>query len=195
MDVARPKLGFWLYEPKFNGWRIMVHVPSLTCFNRNGEPLSIAGEFATSLAELRTGLAKNHKRLLYPDMHGRDCLTPEETEWADCEGLERRHKRGQGTLVLLDLPMINLRLEMRGYIMRETFCPAIDHCASSNTVYSVPQYTDGPAAYSECKLFNQSLGCEFYEGVVAKRAASEYPLNTRNPQTETGLWMKHRWRW
>ena len=36
-DKAPPKRGAWAAEPKFNGWRALVHIPSGTIFNRHGE--------------------------------------------------------------------------------------------------------------------------------------------------------------
>jgi hypothetical protein len=29
---ARPKQGVWYYEPKYNGWRALVHIPTGTMF-------------------------------------------------------------------------------------------------------------------------------------------------------------------
>lgn len=195
LEKARPKLGEWLYEPKFNGWRALIHVPTLTAFNRHGEILTIGAEFQVAMTELRAELAKAQNKLILSASHGRERLIAQEVEWADTEALERRHNRGQGSLVLLDLPMLDLPTVSRGYVMREIFCPAIDHCAARNTVYSVPQYTDGPAAYAECKAANKMLGVEFYEGVVAKRQYAEYPMNNRTGDQETPKWMKHRWAW
>jgi len=194
LDKALPKRGDWLYEPKFNGWRALIHVPTGAMFNRKLERLSIEQEFKKALAELRAELEKDLTRLLYPELHGRQCLTPAEIEWADTEALERRHNRGRGSLVLLDLPLLRLPILQRGYVCRETFCPALDHCACKDTVYSVPQYTDGATTYWDLQESNRDLGCEFYEGVVAKRADSLYPLQARSPEEETTVWMKHRWR-
>jgi hypothetical protein len=194
LDKALPKRGEWLYEPKFNGWRALVHVPTGAMFNRKLERLSIEDEFSKALACLRTELEKNLERLLYTEAHGREVLHPAEIEWADCEALERRHNRGRGSLVLLDLPMLRLPLHQRGCILRETFPPAIDHCAAKDSVYSVPQYTEGATTYDQLMEDNRDLGCEFYEGVVAKRADSLYPLQRRSPDEETTVWMKHRWK-
>ena len=36
LEKARPKHGEWFYEPKYNGWRALVHVPTGTMFNRHG---------------------------------------------------------------------------------------------------------------------------------------------------------------
>jgi hypothetical protein len=82
LDRALPKVGEWSYEPKYNGWRAIIHVPSGTMWNRHGKLLSIAREFETALAILkRTGI-----------------------EWLDVEALERRHALGRGSLIVLDWP-------------------------------------------------------------------------------------------
>jgi hypothetical protein len=195
LDKALPKSGEWLYEPKFNGWRATVHVPTGLMFNRRNQPLSIGGEFSKALVELRGELQKNtaRDRDYLAQLIGRPRLTEAEVEWADVEALERRHNRGRGTLVVLDLPRLALPCKKRGYVLRSTFCPAIDHCAARETVYSVPQFTDGAATYSQARLDNAMLGVEFYEGVVAKRADSPYPLQLRSPDVEFPFWMKHRW--
>jgi ATP-dependent DNA ligase len=49
---ALRKVGDWSYEPKYNGWRAVVHVPTSTMWNRHGERLTIAREFAPALATL-----------------------------------------------------------------------------------------------------------------------------------------------
>ncbi|MDE2102890.1 MAG: hypothetical protein KGL39_36940 [Patescibacteria group bacterium] len=196
LDKALPKSGEWLYEPKFNGWRATVHVPTGLMFNRHNKPLSIGDEFKKALAELKHELYLNvsRERDCLVQYVGRASLTEAEIEWADVEALERRHNRGRGSLVLLDLPMLDLPCKRRGYVARSTFCPAIDHCAGTDTVYSVPQYTDGAMVYSELQLNNRMLGdIPFYEGVVAKRADSPYPRQRRSPDVEFPFWMKHRW--
>lgn len=193
-DKARPKRGEWLYEPKFNGWRALVHIPTGTMFNRHGEPLSIQDEFANALAELREEVARSIGKDFAINFQTRAMRRLPAIEWADVEALERRHKRGRGSLIVLDLPEVRLPLKERGYIMRGMFCPALDHCAASETVYSVPQFTDGAATWESLKLDNKTLGGEFYEGMVAKRADSLYPIQLLSPQTEFFHWMKHRWR-
>jgi hypothetical protein len=39
---------------------------------------------------------------------------------------------------------------------------------------------------------NRVLACEFYEGFVAKRTDSPYPLQLRSPSEEFPRWVKHR---
>jgi ATP-dependent DNA ligase len=50
LELARPKRGEWYAEPKFNGWRTLVHRHTGAMFNRQLEPLSIQAEFAQALA-------------------------------------------------------------------------------------------------------------------------------------------------
>ena len=83
LDRAPKKTGLWYAEPKYNGWRAVVHCPSGTMWNRHGGRLSIAHEFDAALRELKklsaTGLV-----------------------WADCEAMERRHNVGRRSLIVLD---------------------------------------------------------------------------------------------
>ncbi len=45
------------------------------------------------------------------------------------------------------------------------------------------------------KECNRSLGCQFYEGIVAKRADSLYPVQLRSHDSDFPFWVKHRWAW
>lgn len=193
-DKARPKRGQWLYEPKFNGWRALVHIPTGTMFNRHGERLSIQEEFAKALTELRGEVTRSVGKDFVINFETRETRRLPAVEWADVEALERRHNRGRGSLIVLDFPELKLPLKERGFILRGMFCPAIDHCAANDTVYSVPQFTDGATTWESLKRDNQMLGCEFYEGMVAKRADALYPIQLLSPKMEFSYWMKHRWR-
>ena len=85
-DKALPKFGEWHYSPKYNGWRVMVHIPSGKMWNRLNQPLTIAAEFDAAVSQLRDSLNGDAR-----------------FAWADCEGLDRRHSLGRGSLILLDL--------------------------------------------------------------------------------------------
>src|SRR5208283_474817 len=85
LTTALPKSGEWFYEPKYNGWRALVHVATGAMFNRKLEPLTIAGEFKDALHQLCS------------------TLDADAFKWADCESLERRHGLGRGTLIILDV--------------------------------------------------------------------------------------------
>jgi ATP-dependent DNA ligase len=176
---ALPKSGHWWYEPKYNGWRAWVHVPSGTMFNRQNEPLTIGDEFAPVLAKLRC-------RSFIP-------------EWLDCEALERRHNIGRGSLLVLDSPSLPGNLETRRCCLQLAFEPwkDLNLPLPANTAWLTMSYREDGARglWDLLKQCNAALGCDFYEGVVAKRVDSLYPVQLRSPDSEFGYWVKHRWSW
>jgi hypothetical protein len=190
LPKALPKSGDWTLEGKYNGWRAWVHNPTGAMFNRKLEPLTITHEFKPALALLN--------KLPW--------------EWSDVEALERRHKIGQGSLILLDY----LPLEPREiYTARKAY---IHLCAdrvggievhkelckpfATNRVY-LPMtwpWADAMQLWETLQQCNTALGCggrsgsDFWEGVVAKRNDSIYSRQHRSPEVEFPFWMKHRWR-
>jgi ATP-dependent DNA ligase len=177
-SVARkyPKPGVWRYEPKYNGWRGLVHVPSGTMFNRHGQQLSITAEFKGALSVLRT---------------------LDIADWLDCEALERRHKLCQGCLIVLDVPVpILTYVQRRELLNRVHQLNGFEHIQEPNQVFRPPSFAveEADAVWDKLQNRNRSiLGCEFYEGLVAKRADSTYPLQLRSPDAEFPGWVKHRW--
>src|SRR2546427_3445359 len=117
LDRALPKSGQWHYEPKYNGWRALVHAPTGTMFNRYGQRLTIQREFSTALAALRALRLSNGAGVV---------------EWYDCEALERRHALGRGTLLVFD------------YIGREPYLRRKQRLAEGLAVhdYAVPPRPD-----------------------------------------------------
>src|SRR6266852_7235894 len=87
LELALPKPGHWCYEPKYNGWRALVHAPTGLMFNRYGQPLSVAAEFGSALKCLRKIVLSAGGSAV---------------EWFDCEALDRRHALGRGTLLVFD---------------------------------------------------------------------------------------------
>jgi hypothetical protein len=175
LDVALPKRGDWRAEPKYNGWRAVVHIPTGAMWNRQLERLSIELEFRQPLATLRDA---------FPKM-----------AWADCEALSRRHALGKGTLILLDLidngwPYIARR---RWMLARVRELP-IREQPKTDCLYLPPSYSDAQLAWDEARDANKAFGCEFYEGIVAKRADAPYPIQRNNASKETTAWIKHRWK-
>ena len=172
LELARPKFGAWFYEPKVNGWRALAHVPTRTAWNRHGEKLSIAGQFDAALAML--------------DEAG--------IEWADVEAIERRHALMRGCLFLLDLPA-----DPGDYVARRRRMTTLVETFTGN-FRAVNDLFVLPACETECATAlyrtliqtNADLGAEFYEGLVAKRATSIYPLQLRNSREEFPFWCKHR---
>jgi len=184
MQHALPKPGVWFVEPKINDWRAMVHVPSLTMFNRQGQPFSIADKFKPALDRI--------KKMPF--------------DWLDLLALERRHSIGRGSLIVLDF--INTHIGTFGdYVFRRTQLEAAcrgnripNHTALNekipqNSVLLMPYYPGNEAAalYTDLQRCNKELGEEFYEGVVMKKGSSPYPVQLRDPDIKTAYWVKHRW--
>ena len=177
-----PKPGQWHYEPKYNGWRALVHSPTGTMFNRCGQRLTIQREFSTALALLRALRLSNGAGVV---------------EWYDCEALERRHAIGRGALLVFDYigsdPYLRRKEQLaEALAVHDYAVPPRPDCA-----YSVgapaPGDLDPLEFYRRLKQLNGQWGCPFYEGVVAKRADSPYPVQLRSASLEFAGWMKHRW--
>ena len=50
-----------------------------------------------------------------------------------------------------------------------------------------------PRRWKRLKAANKAYGCELFEGLVAKRRDSRYPIQLRRADDEFAGWMKHRW--
>ena len=186
LELAPPKRGLWYAEPKLNGWRALIHTPSGTMWNRHGALLTIADCFRPALA----ALAKLASRGLV---------------WGDCEALERRHNLGRGTLVVLD---VIPELGTRTYEQRRAYLEsllAVDSAFAGEATRPVPcgalvlaptlrveAHTDVLAFYQRLREANRALRCDFFEGVVMKRADSQYPVQLRSSSEEFRGWCKHR---
>ena len=185
----------WLVQPKYNGWRAFLHAPTGTMWNRHGTKLSIAKEFTEAIWCINNRrqkiLADGFERL---EDHELVTLIGEEADWYDVEALERRHGIGQGSLIVLDLPMSVATQGQRAVALNEMFCGAPMVTCLNDTAYSAPSHLicEGPQLWLELQQANKNLGCIFYEGVVTKRVASLYPKQNRSPSEETPDWIKHR---
>ena len=186
LELAPPKRGLWYAEPKLNGWRALIHTPTGTMWNRHGTLLTIADCFRPALG----ALAKLADRSLV---------------WADCEALERRHNLGRGTLVVLDvIPESGTRSYEQRRAHLESLLPS-DPVFDGDTSRPVPSgavvltpvrradsHADALAFYQRLRDANRVLGCDFFEGVVMKRADSIYPVQMRSATEEFRGWVKHR---
>ena len=186
LELAPPKRWLWYAEPKFNGWRALIHTPTGTMWNRHGALLTIADCFRPALG----ALAKLASRGLV---------------WADCEALERRHNLGRGTLVVLDvIPETGTPSYVQRRAMLETIIPT-DAVFSGDTSRPVPcgavvlaptmrvaSQADALAFYQRLREANRALRCDFFEGVVMKRAESSYPVQLRSATEEFRGFVKHR---
>jgi ATP-dependent DNA ligase len=186
LELAPPKRGLWYAEPKLNGWRALIHTPTGTMWNRHGTLLTIADCFRPALA----ALAK---------------LSPRGLVWADCEALERRHNLGRGTLVVLDvIPESGTPIYTARRAMLESLLPC-DPVFDGDSSRPVPSgavvltptrradsHAQALAFYQRLRDANCMLGCDFFEGVVMKRADSAYPVQLRGASDEFRGWVKHR---
>ena len=186
LDLAPPKRGLWFVEPKLNGWRAIIHTPTGTMWNRHGALLTIADCFRPALA----ALAKFASRGLV---------------WADCEALERRHNLGRGTLVVLDVipesctPIYTARRAMLESLLPcdpvfdgDTSRPVPSGAVVLTPARRIDSHADALAFYQRLRDANRVMGCDFFEGVVMKRADSAYPVQLRSVTEEFRGWVKHR---
>ena len=182
LELAPPKRGLWYAEPKLNGWRALNHAPTGTMWSRHGALLTIADCFRPALA----ALAKLAARGLV---------------WADCEALERRHNLGRGTLVVLDaVPESGTPIYTARRTMLESPLPC-DPVFGGDTAHPVPcgavvltpaqhadSHADALAFYQRLRAANRAHGCDFFEGVVMKRAGSPYPVQMRSETEDFCGW-------
>ena len=186
LELAPPKRGLWYAEPKLNGWRALIHTPTGTMWNRHGDLLTIADFFRPALSML----AK---------------LAVQGLVWADCEALERRHNLGRGTLVVLDfvpesgVPTYEQRraklesmLPCNAVFSGDTTQPVPCGTAMLTPNLKVASRTDALVFYERLRGANRLLGCDFFEGVVMKRADSIYPVQLRSITEDYRGWCKHR---
>lgn len=187
LELAPPKRGMWLAEPKFNGWRALVHTPSGTMWNRHGKRLTIARCFTDALDELRD-------------------LADEGLIWADCEALERRHDIARGTLIVLDAIPADPQFtpgyaERRQFleslrIPQEPFSSGLHDGDEPPLLLTTSLLACDPneslAFYHALRQANNILRAEFFEGIVMKRADAPYPVQLRSPTEECPAMIKHR---
>ena len=183
LDRAPKKIGLWYAQPKYNGWRAVVHCPSGTMWNRHGGRLSIAHEFDAALRELKK-------------------LSERGLVWADCEAMERRHKVGRRSLIVLDWIADS---ESPTYEERRAFLESLlplermslgEGTMPEDSVLLAPSIaeTNGQALqlYRSLEAINRSVLADVFEGVVMKRAVSAYPVQLRSPDEKCRFWQKHR---
>ena len=185
LELAPPKPGRWWYEPKYNGWRALVHAPTGLMFNRYGQPLSIASEFSSALKTLSKTVLKVGEAAV---------------EWFDCEALDRRHALGRGTLLVFDyLAAMAVEPWLKRKEILAQALPSHDYrkVPLPEALYGVaahdPAQKDPRELYRQLRQLNARWNCQFYEGLVAKRSTDGYPQQLRSPHQEFTGWVKHRW--
>jgi len=177
-----------IYTPKYNGWRVLLHVPSGMCHNRKLEPLTISEEFEEAIYRIQK-------------------CCPHDIEWLDCEGLERRHGIGKGSLIVLDFiptqhlneETLDITYEDRQTVLAVTLDKVDDLDVMSqpkeDSVYFAPHYNNHEVEVldSMLKSRNEIWDAEFYEGWVGVKLGSKYPIQLVGEDKKATGWTKHRW--
>jgi hypothetical protein len=163
-ESTPPKVGRWVWHPKVDDRRVVIHTPTRTIWNQYGQ-LSVAQDsekFELALDRL--------ERVAFA------------AEWLDAGLMEYRHDMMRGTIVVFDL-IADGTFEERRLTLELIFGDTL-----------IPQYGHelGKTLYAACAEQNAKLGRKFYEGVVAKRLGSHYPQRCQRAKTANADWIKHR---
>ncbi len=191
LDSAPLKVGKWVWQPKIDDRRVVIHRPSRTIWNQYGK-LSVAqdsGKFEQALDKLQD----------WPCF----AFNGISTEWLDAGLMEYRHDMMRGSIVVFDLMSVGTHQQRRA-ALEPIAVPLpwaldlVDKESANNGVFLIPQFEfaipnedDGLVLYGMCHKQNEALRRIFYEGVVAKKADSLYPMFQR-AKTTTPNWIKHR---
>jgi ATP-dependent DNA ligase len=180
LGSALPKIGEWSFEPKYDGWRALIHVPTGAMFNRQLQRLSVQYQFGPAVNAMRSA------------------LDAEAFEWVDAEVLLRR-SNVRGTIIVFDL------IPKSGwhptYLQRHTWLKAVlevhqpDQKPADNSLLlapSCPSWECASSLYRSFRSLNDNFGVKLYEGIVAKRSDKPYPIQLRGPEVRTPYWIKHR---
>lgn len=181
LTVARPKIGQFWVEPKITGMRLVLHVPTGQLWTRHGEPVSNPRWFTKAVSKIQE-------------------LLPNE-EWLDCEGIYQAHNVGKGTIVVLDAIVRGETVEQRYERFSNIPEMPFTNDLPCDQVYRIPRFD-----WSEARNLWDSLlelGADWvkrgngsvplFEGVVAKKKASQYVFQNIDPKRETASWQKHKW--
>lgn len=209
LPKAVKKHGIWRYEPKLNGWRAWVHTPTGLMFNRENQPLSITHEFAPVLQRIVARRAAGRcpdwldvealsRRV--PVGKGSLILLDFYYDFAAGHTYDRRQDDMYGLFMASasHAPILHpWRHEQEAPPENEllTFSYVYEDEAAQRAGGSTVIDPDlfPLAAWDRLQAVNHALGCELFEGLVAKRADSEYPAQLRSASLEFPFWMKHRW--
>ena len=96
---------------------------------------------------------------------------------------------------MLDWVAASLTYEERRTALVGAFQSFDAKVIEENRVWLVPSVSsDVQCLWNELQSQNVVLSCEMFEGIVAKRGDSLYPIQRQSPQKEFPFWVKHRWR-
>jgi hypothetical protein len=187
LESAPAKVGTWVWQPKPNDERVVIHAPTRTIWNQYGQPYTKTEAFQPALDRLESVAFF--------------------AEWIDAGTTFKEAGILSGCIIVFDLIERDLTFDERRERLAVTFdvlpwaTELVGTAEARNQVYLVPQwcpdrYVGGYGVhpmelYDRLKNENAHLDRKFYEGFVAKRADSLYTFGNR-PKQQTADWIKHR---
>jgi hypothetical protein len=199
----------WRYEPKINGWRALLNTRTGEMWNRHGERLCIAGEFSAVIAKIRASFTvRDCECLEWLDVEaferrhalGKGSLVLLDCPHADYPYAERRRQMGElvrdGVAVtwpFLHAPPPGDELLTVSYSITDYGIPPPSFNLAPGECYPGEDNDGIFTGWARLMEMNRTLKAEVFEGFVAKRTDSLYPLQNRSADTEFPGWVKHRW--
>lgn len=180
LQRMRINVSEYRFQPKLNGHRTLVHVPSGTAWNRKGDLLSRAGSHIKALATLKAAVDATE--------------TPDAFEWLDCEG-----RPSEGALTVLDVIPADFQCREAGQGIRRIMLERLDlplldiskTTIDRDSVTLIPDWDEATGRIN----YELMKPNELYEGVVIKSPMGAYNVQKRNPTLETTEWIKSRFRY
>lgn len=179
LEEAEPLEGMWRFKPKWNGKRVLMHVPSERTWNRELEEINTSSHPAFHKLNLIIGLR-------WP-----------EVEWLDLEFLWGRHSIAKGAVVVLDCVRI-MPWDERNAMLKDCFTLdgllRLGQRPEKNGVYFGCAFPDNNLfkPWAKMQEINKEWGVTFYEGLVAYETKQPYPMQLFSPKRETRHWIKYR---
>jgi hypothetical protein len=172
----------WRYRPKYNGRRVLLHLPTMRTWNRQ--------------LEENNWVFPAFKKL--KDIIEESDIWPPVLQWLDLELLYGKTSVAKRSIIVLDYVsqepwwdrMMNLQTVFSDHKLDGLARPL------DNEVYFAPPMSKISAeiviAWEEMALLNQDWGATFFEGLVAYELKAAYPVQLFSPTKETRHWMKYR---
>ena len=107
----------------------------------------------------------------------------------DCEMLGRRHPMKKGTIIVLDV-VVDAPYKRRRKLV-EHYMDRIEKIEAIESFSGKPP-SDPLTLWEQLQEENHRYGCDFYEGLVAKRIDSPYEMQLVGPSKTTTAWVKFR---
>lgn len=184
LDTAPDKVGTWVWQPKVDDWRAVIHCPSRTVWNQYGQLSSFSDtdKFEAALDRLMS--------------------TSFAAEWLDVGMMNNRHQLMRGCIIVFDLIEKDAEQWARYARLKATFdmlpLDMAQHLGASggcivDRVFLINEfrYKSPKEVYAFLQAQNRQIGHKFFEGLVAKKRDSLYLFGTK-PKQDCVEWIKHR---